>query len=222
MVGAALAKMTTAPNAILVSETGIFDGKVEELPTAVSDTRLGHHASAWLPCYRYCGFLMQKSEKIDLGFLGGAQIDAYGNLNSTCIGDYCCSKTRLTGSGGANGIATYLNTVIVMGHEKRRFVEKLDYVTSPGWIDGTQGRRRLGLPENKGPVAVVTTLGVMRFEDQSKRMFLSEYYPGVTPNEVIEKTGFPIEVSNAVQLEPPDDYLLEMLRKTIDPSHIYV
>jgi glutaconate CoA-transferase subunit B len=88
---------------------------------------------------------MQKSEKIDLGFLGGAQIDIYGNLNSTCIGDYSCSKTRLTGSGGANGIATYVNTVITMRHEKRRFVEKRDYVTSPGWIDGPPWPRETGL-----------------------------------------------------------------------------
>lgn len=222
LIGATLAKLTGAPNSIIISETGIVDGRMEELPAGVSDTRFAYRASAWWPRYLYCGLLMKMHERIDLGFLGGAQIDPYGNLNSTCIGDYHRPKTRLTGSGGANGIATHVNTVIVMRHEKRRFVERVDYVTSPGWVSGPGGRKKAGLPEDSGPVAVVTTLGVMRFHPQTRRMYLSEYYPGVSAAEVVEQTGFPIDVGGAVEAGPPGGDVLELLRNKIDPDHIYV
>lgn len=222
LIGATLAKLTIAPNSVIISETGIIDGRLQEVPIGVSDTRFAYQASVWWPRYRYCGFLMRMSEKIDLGFLGGAQIDPYGNLNSTCIGDYLRPVARFTGSGGANGIAVNTNTVIVMRHEKRRFVEKVDYVTSPGWIDGLEGRIKKGLPGNKGPIAVVTTLGVMRFNDESKRMYLSEYYPGVSIEEIEKNTGFPLDVTRAVKAEPPSIELLEVLRNKIDPEHIYI
>lgn len=221
LIGATLAKFTTAPNSIIMSETGIIDGRLEEVPIGVSDTRFACQASVWWPRYRYCGFIMRMPEKVDLGFLGGAQIDPYGNLNSTSIGDYHSPSTRFTGSGGANGIATNINTVIIMRHEKRRFVEKVDYVTSPGWIDGPAGRKSAGLPENKGPAAVVTTLGVMRFDPESRRMYLSEYYPGVTPEKVREQTGFPIDLSRAVEADAPGEEVLQVLRR-IDRDHLYI
>ena len=221
LVAAALAKFTTAPNSIIISETGIIDGKMEEVPAGVSDMRFGYGASVWFSRYQYCGFLMNLSHKIDLGFLGGAQIDPYGNLNSTSIGDYYHPKARFTGSGGANGIASYLNTIIIMQHEKRRFIEKVDYITSPGWMDANGGRKKYGLPEDKGPIAVVTTLGIMRF-DHNKRMYLSEYYPGVSVSEIIEQTGFPIDVSKAVESEPPSPLALELLRNKIDPNRMYI
>lgn len=221
LVGATLAKMMHAPKSIIISETGIIDGKIGEVPAGVSDTRMAYMASAWIPRHGYSGFLARRFEKIDLGFLGGAQIDPYGNLNSTCIGDYKKPVTRFTGSGGANGIATYLNTVIIMEHEKRRLVEKVDYVTSPGWIDGPNGRKKFGLPENRGPIAVITTLGVMRF-NEDRRMYLSEYYPGVSVDEITEKTGFPLDVSKAVEAKPPDEKTLTLLRTQIDPDHIYI
>lgn len=222
LIGATLAKLTDAPNSIIISETGIIDGQMEQLPSSVSDTRFAYRASAWWPRYRYCGFIMRMPEKVDLGFLGGAQIDPYGNLNSTSIGDYHRPAARFTGSGGANGIATSLNTVIVMRHEKRRFVEKVDYVTSPGWLDGPEGRKKAGLPEDRGPLAVVTTLGVMRFDRESRRMYVSEYYPGVSPAEITEKTGFSIDLSRAAEAEPPGPEVLDLLRNRIDPNHLYV
>jgi len=222
LVGVTLAKLTHAPNSIIISETGIIDGRLEHLPTGVSDTRFAYRASVWWPRYRYCGFLMKMPDKIDLGFLGGAQIDPYGNLNSTCIGDYYRPKARFTGSGGANGIATNLNTVIIMQHEKRRFVEKVDYLTSPGWLGGPEGRRKAGLPENKGPVAVITTLGVMRFHPRTGRMYLGEYYQGVTPQEVIDHTGFSIDVSEAVEMEQPEASAIQLLRQKIDRDRIYI
>ena len=113
-----------------------------------------------------------------VAFIGGAQIDPYGNVNSTCIygkGDYVKPQTRFTGSGGANGIATYCNTIIMMQHQKRRFMEKIDYITSCGWMDGPGGRERAGLPGNRGPQMVVTDLGIMKFDEETKRMYAGEH-----------------------------------------------
>lgn len=223
LVGATLAKNTHAPNARFIFESGFFEGDPLEVPTSVSDQRISHGASVLWPQYRYFGFQALASGRggIDGGFLGGAQIDPYGNLNSTSIGDYRRPRTRFTGSGGANGISTYCDTVIVMKHEARRFVERVDYVTSPGWIDGPGGRAGVGLPPDKGPRAVVTELGVLRF-GPDKRMYLSEYYPGIAPRTVRERTGFPLDISQAVEAEPPEAGVLETLLCTVDPARIMV
>jgi len=223
LVAASLAKNSTAPNVRLCFETGMIDGGPIEVPTSVSDMRISYTASALWPQVLYFGFQANahKKKSIDLGFLGGAQIDAYGNLNSTCIGDYWRPKTRFTGSGGANGIATNFNTVIMMKHQRRRFCEKVDYLTSPGWIDGPDGRKKTGLPE-VGPQAVVTELGIMRFDDTTKRMYLSEYFPGITPQHIQENTGFEIDLSRAVEAQPPSQEVLDILLKKVDPQRLMV
>ena len=192
------------------------------MPTSVSDLRINYQASVLWPQYRYFGFqaLAAKNGAIAAGFLGGAQIDPYGNLNSTCIGDYHRPETRFSGSGGANGIATYCDTVIIMKHEPRRFVEKLDYVTSPGWIDGPDGRARLGL-NDKGPRAVITELGVLRF-GEDKRMYLAEYFPGVSIDTIIERTGFSLDTSRATESEPPSDTVLHTLLTKVDPMRLMI
>ncbi len=157
-----------------------------------------------------------------IAFIGGAQIDPYGNVNSTVIGDYHHPKTRFTGSGGANGIATYVNTIIMMQHEKRRFIEKVDYITSPGWIDGPGGRTRVGIPENVGPQMVVTDKGILKFDEDTKRMYLAGYYPSSSPEDVIENTGFDIDVSRAVELEAPDENVIRLIREEIDPGEAFI
>ncbi|MCD8067558.1 MAG: CoA-transferase subunit beta, partial [Lachnospiraceae bacterium] len=138
LIGATLAKNTHAPNARLIFESGVFEGCPQEVPKSVSDLRVNSGASVLWPQYRYYGFqtLSAITNKIDAGFIGGAQIDPYGNINSTCIGEYGRQTNHFSGSGGANGIATFCDTIIIMTHQKRRFVEKVDYITSPGWIDG--------------------------------------------------------------------------------------
>lgn len=220
LIGGVLAKNTHAPNARLLFETGILEGNPQEVPTSVSDLRLCYQASVLWPQYRFFGFetLGARRGEIDAGFLGGAQIDPYGNLNSTCIGSYSAPDTRLAGSGGANGIATYCDTVIVMKHQRRRFVEKVDYCTSPGWIDGPDGRKKAGLPE-KGPRAVITEYGVFRF-GADKRMYLSELFPDVSVQDVIDNTGFEIDVSRAVPAEAPDSAVLKVLEEKVDPMHL--
>jgi glutaconate CoA-transferase subunit B len=219
LIGATLAKNTHAPDAHLIFESGLYEGNPQEVPTSVSDLRLNYHASVLWPQYRYFAFqsVYAKRGVIDKGFLGGAQIDPYGNINATSIGDYRAPKSRFTGSGGANGIATYCDTVIMMKHEARRFCEKVDYVTSPGWVDGPDGRAKAGLNPDKGPRAVVTELGVFRFGDD-KRMYLAEYFRGVTPQQVQENTGFEIDLSKAVEAEPPTEEVLTILTTKVDPA----
>lgn len=223
LIGGTLAKNTHAKNAHLIFETAMFEGNPQEVPTSVSDLRITYQASVLWPQYRYFGFqtMTSRTGAIDAGFLGGAQIDPYGNLNSTCIGDYYKPLTRFTGSGGANGIATYCDTIIVMKHEKRRFIEKVDYITSPGWIDGLDGRAARGLDPNKGPRAVVTELGIMRF-DESRRMYLSEYFPGVNIQDILENTGFGIDISRAVESAPPEPDVLEILMRKVDPMRLMI
>lgn len=223
LIGGALAKNTHAKNARLIFETAIFEGNPQEVPTSVSDLRNTYQASVLWPQYRYFGFQILSSRRnaIDAGFLGGAQIDPYGNLNSTCIGEYEHPKTRFTGSGGANGIATYLDTIIIMKHEKRRFTGKVDYITSPGWIDGPDGRKNRGLPPGKGPRAVVTELGIMRF-GEDKRMYLDEYYPGVSVDAVVENTGFALDTSRARESRPPEPEVLDILLNKVDRMRLMV
>ncbi|MCD8350861.1 MAG: hypothetical protein LUC93_09655 [Planctomycetaceae bacterium] len=223
LIGATLAKNTHAPDTNLIFETALFEGSPQEVPTSVSDLRNCYHASVLWPQYRYFGFqaLSMRSGAIDCGFLGGAQIDPYGNLNATSIGDYWKPETRFTGSGGANGIATHCDTIIVMKHEKRRFCEKVDYVTSPGWLDGKDGRAKAGLPPDKGPRAVVTELGVLRF-DEGRRMYLAEVFPGATVQEIQENTGFELDVSHAVEAEVPSEAVLSILRDKVDPLRLMI
>lgn len=224
LVGAALAKNTHAPNASLVFETALFEGNPQEVPTSVSDLRITNGCSVLWPQYRYFGFQSIYANRgvIAGGFLGGAQIDPYGNLNSTCIGDYRDPASRFTGSGGANGIANYCDTIIIMKHQKRRFCEKVDYVTSIGWGDGPDGRAKVGLSPDHGPRAVVTELGILKFDDVTKRMYLAEYFPGVTIEEIVENTGFEIDTSRAVESEKPSDEVLDVLLNKVDPLRMMV
>jgi len=224
LIGATLAKNTHAPNAHLIFETALFDGNPQEVPTSVSDLRVSYQASVLWPQYRYFGFqaLSYYKKTVDCGFLGGAQIDPYGNLNSTCIGDYFHPKTRFTGSGGANGIATYCDTVIIMKHEKRRFVNNVDYITSPGWGDGPDGRAKLGLPPEKGPKAVITELGIMRFHNETKRMYLAEYFPGISIEQIEENTSFEMDLSQAVEAKAPTKEVLDILKNKVDPQRIMI
>ena len=224
LIGATLAKNTHAPNAHLIFETALFEGNPQEVPTSVSDLRINYQSSVLWPQYRYFGFqsLSVRSNAIAAGFLGGAQIDPYGNLNSTCIGDYHHPKTRFTGSGGANGISTYCDTIIIMKHQKRRFVPKVDYITSPGWIDGPDGRANAGLNPSKGPRAVVTEMGIMRFDNDTKRMYLAEYFPGVKIQDIIDNTGFEINTGHAVESEKPSEAVLNVLLNKVDPMRIMI
>ena len=225
LIGASLAKRVYAPKCNLIVESGLMDCAPIEVPRSVGDCRFMAHCSVQWPNVRFIGFeaneWLHDTDRL-IAFIGGAQIDPYGNVNSTCIGDYNHPKTRFTGSGGANGIATYSNTIIMMQHEKRRFMKSIDYVTSPGWIDGPDGRAKKGLPTNRGPQMVVTDRGIMKFDEKTKRMYLAGYYPTSSPEDVIENTGFDIDVSRAVKLDAPDPEVIRMIREEIDPGQAFI
>ena len=228
LIGASLAKRAVCPSCHPIVESGLMDCDPVEVPRSVGDNRFMAHCAVQWPNIRFVGFEANEwlhDEDRLVAFTGGAQIDPYGNVNSTCIfgkGDYLQPTTRFTGSGGANGIATYCNTIIMMQHQKRRFMDHVDYITSCGWMDGPGGRERAGLPGNRGPQMVVTDLGIMKFDEETKRMYLAYYYPFSSPEMVQENTGFEIDVSRAELMEGPSPEIIRLIREEIDPGQAFI
>jgi len=221
MLGAMLAQHTNAPNCVIVFEAGAVDCKLAHLPMSVGDPRTMRFASTATGLLDVFSTVLQRGF-IDVGFLGGAQVDMYGNINTTCIGEYGHPEVRFPGSGGSGDIACLSKrTIIIAVHEKRRFPERCDYITSPGLIDGPDGRKRAGLPWG-GPSAVITTLGVLRFDELTKRAYLASYHPGVTPEQVQENTGFELDVSRGEETEPPAEAEIRVLREKVDPEGIFL
>lgn len=217
MAATALAMHTHAPNLNYIVETGIGDLMPVHASLSVADTRL---LGAAKPSFvrnilEALGFLVQRG-LADLGFLGGAQIDMYGNLNATCVGDYAKPKKRFPGSGGANPIASCAKRVLVIiRHEKRRFLERVEYITSPGHLQGGDSRRAAGL-RGGGPDRVITDMGIMDFEPESKRMRVISLHPGITREKIQEATGFPLLFAAEVAVTaPPSPEELNILRTKI-------
>lgn len=221
MLAAMAAKHISAPNSVIFFETGAMDSMLEEIPLAVADPRvmLGAAVNGGL-ADSFATMQNRVTGKHVVGILGAAQIDRYGNLNSTAIGDYVRPDVRFSGSGGACDVASFVDrTIIFMQHERRKFVPKVDYLTSPGWLDGPDGRRKAGLP-GKGPTAVITNLAIMGFDDQTREMFLEAYFPQTTPAEILENMGFAVDVSRAIQISPPSEEELRILRERCDPQRL--
>lgn len=221
MLAATAAKRLYRSKIIVFFETGGIDPVLEEIPMAVADLRVMHGTS--LNAGLIEAFSIVGHKKLHtIAFLGAAQIDRYGNLNTTSIGEYLRPVTRFPGSGGAGDASALASCIITfMHHEKRRFVEKLDYLTSVGWYRGSDTRRDIGLKRG-GPLAVVTDLGVMKFDESTKEMYLAEFYPGVTIARIIQETGFTIDVSRAKEALPPDESELRILREEVDPEGLII
>lgn len=219
LLAAVAAKKINAPGAVVFFETGGIDPSLDELPLAVADPRVMSGTSLNSGLIEAFSILGHRRLRT-IAFLGAAQIDRYGNLNSTVLEDYRRPKARFAGSGGACDAASLAwGVIIFMKHEKRRFVEKLDYFTSPGWLTGSDSRRKAGFTRG-GPLAVVTDYGVMQFADESKEMYLAEFYPGISPHQVAFHTGFDMDVSRAVEAIPPNEDELTVLRTEIDPQRL--
>lgn len=221
LAAACLAKLIHAPNLLLCFEAGgIGPERLPRLPLTVGE---GITAERALESGSMLNIMAMASRGvIKYGFLGGAQIDPYGNLNSTVIGDYARPKARFPGSGGANdiGSACY-RTLIIMKHEKRRFLEKVDFVTTPGYLSGPGSREAAGLARNSGPYRVISTLGVMGFHHATQRMELIKTFPGVTREAIQAETGFELGISDALaELAPPTARELELLRTEVDPMGV--
>ena len=219
MLAAMAAKNINAPKSIIFFETGAIDSKLEDLPLAVGDSRIMYQASSNGGLLDSFAFMQNRfTAKNIVGILGAAQIDIYGNLNSTVIGDYLEPDVRFSGSGGACDVASFVSKIIIfMKLEKRKFKTKLDYLTSPGYLDGPHGRQKAGLPEG-GPYRVITDMGIMGFDDKSKEMFLRGYYPGISPGKILENMEFNVDISRAKKVDAPTLDELTLLREKCDPQ----
>lgn len=221
MLAASLAQAMHAPNLVPVFEFGGTGAILEKLPLAVGDMRTYNKGIA---ASGICD-IMETSQRgfIEFGFLGGAQIDRYGNLNSTQIGLYKSLKVRLPGSGGANDVGTACwRTIAIMIHDKKRFVEEIDFLTTPGYLTGPGAREEAGLPRGTGPYRVVTNLCTMGYDEESKEMKLLSLNPGITIEQVIENTGFDLHVADEIMHNaPPTEEELYILREKIDPDGLY-
>jgi glutaconate CoA-transferase subunit B len=222
MLAASLAKKLYNPDLIAIFEFGGIGASLEDLPRAVGEARTFYRA---MVATGICD-VMETAQRglIEYGFLGGAQIDPYGNLNTTVIGDHDKPKVRLPGSGGANDVGSLCwHTIAIMKHEKKRFIEKVDFVTTPGYLNGPGGREWAGLPVGTGPYRVVTDLALLGYDDETKRMKLLAINPGVTVEQVIENTGFELIIPPKVtQNEPPSADELRVLRTEVDPGKLYI
>ncbi len=222
MLAASLAQKMHAPNLAPLFEFGGTGAILEKLPLAVGDMRTynkGLHASGILD-------IMESAQRgfVEYGFLGGAQIDPYGNLNTTVIGDHDHPKVRLPGSGGGNDVGSFCwRTIIIMRQSARSFVPKVDFLTTPGYLTGPDAREKAGLPKGAGPYRVVTDLGVMDFDENTRRMRLMALNPGVTVDQVKENTGFELIVPESVgRNEEPTDEELRILREDVDSERLYI
>ena len=222
LLASALARVTHAPGLTVVVEGGAIGLEVEpgRLPISTNEMRAARRAFA-LPSITQI-FLYAQRGYFDYGFLGGAQIDPYGNINTSVIGPVDRPKVRLPGSGGACDIACLCREImIVTRHERRRFVERLDFVTSPGQVDGEGGRRGAGLLFGR-VTAVVTDLALMDFDPTSGRMRVGALQPGADRDQVIEQTGFALDVApDAGRLEAPTEHELTLLRG-LDPARVFL
>src|SRR5712671_6084966 len=191
---AMLAQRTNAPDLVVFFESGGVGPQLPTMPISVGDSRTfyrGLMATSMADVMETC-----QRGMMDYTFLGGAQIDAFGNLNSTMIGsDYARPKVRLPGSGGANDLASLCwRILVVTNHDPRRFVAKLDFLTTPGYLSGPGAREAAGLPPGTGPYRVITDLALLGYYEQTRRMEVLSLHPGISLDQVRQATGFTLEV----------------------------
>jgi len=216
---AMLAQKTHAPNLVICFEAGGVAPKLPTMPISVGDSRTFHKAvmaTSMAEVMQFC-----QRGMMDYTFLSGAQIDPYGNLNSTLIGGtYQKPKVRLPGSGGACDLASFCwRTLIIMRHDAKKFVPKLDFLTTPGYLTGPGAREAVGLPRGTGPHRVITELAVLDFHPVTRRMRILSLHPGVTQEQVQAATGFPLEEPEKIsETVPPTEEELRILREEVDPA----
>ena len=217
-----LARRTIAPELELVYESGVFGAQPARLPLSIGDPTLVSGAtSVTSMADLFMNYL--QGGLIEAAFLGAAQIDRYGNLNSTVIGDYANPKIRLPGSGGACEIAIHAKKFfLITPLSKRTFVEKLDFTTSPGHLNGKKNERNeMGMP-GEGPKLVVTNKAIFIFDQESREMTLQSLHPGVTFDEVQAEISWPLKsVSDLEETLAPTDEELRIMREELDPDGIY-
>ncbi len=220
LLAATLAQRVHAPGLTILFEGGVIGPFIVpgELPPSTNEQRCTKRANMVLPITDV--LLLLQRGYVDVGFMGGAQIDRFGNLNSSFIGDPDNPKIRLPGTGGGNDISSLTQMIVAMRHEKRRFVPEVDFVTSPGFLRGGTSRTDNGLIAG-GMYRVVTDLAILGFDAEAKTMKVEALHPGVDPDEVRENTGFELAIDRHVaRTEPPQEDELAVLRN-LDPERLY-
>jgi glutaconate CoA-transferase subunit B len=207
-----LARLTHAPDIVLIYESGTIGTKPDVLPLSIGDGELAETADAVVSVPEMFRYWLQGG-RIDVGFLGAAQLDRYGNINTTVIGPYDKPKVRLPGSGGASEIATSAGEVFVMLRQgARAFVDRLDFITSAGFLSGGNSRAQAGIP-GKGPTRVITDLGILEPDPATRELTLTTLHPGITVEQAIAATGWPLKVASEIAVTaPPDAIELRTLR----------
>ena len=217
-----LARATHAPNLVLIYESGAVGASPSRLPVSIGDPALV--TGSLMVCGMADVFqLFLQNGRIEVGFLGGAQVDRYGNINTTVIGSYERPAVRLPGAGGAAEIAVHARrTLIVAKLNPRAFPEQVDFVTSPGQGRGGRGRRALGMP-GAGPVKVITDKGILEADPATGEMVLAALYPGVTADHVQAGVGWPLaRRPRLADVVPPTGADLHLLRDVLDPKKLYL
>ncbi len=220
---AMLAQMTQSPNLTILFEAGGIAPLLPSMPISVGDSRTtykGLKSTSMAEIMEFC-----QAGIVDYCFLGGAQIDQYGNLNSTMIGtDYNKPITRFPGSGGANDLASLCwKTMVVTPQNQKRFAKKVDFVTTPGYLQGGNSRTEAGLPVNTGPYKVITDIGVYGYHPETRQMMLLSLHPGKTLDDVKNNAEFEILIPEKYEItEEPTDFELKILREKVDPNGLVI
>lgn len=226
VLAANLAGKTHAPRLISAYEGGFLRGTPSpSVAFAIDDPVLATGAD--MTGDMHATMSMMYRGEVEYAFLGGAQVDKYGNINSTGIGDFDDNREEfkyIVGSGGANDMGSNGHkTIIMMPHTPKKLVEEVDFLTTPGYLDGPGSREEVGLPPDTGPETVITTKGILKFDEETKEAYLQAHYPGEDIEEIKRQTGWDLDVADDVyEVEPPRGEQLELLREDIDPEGLYL
>jgi len=221
MVASFLAKTTHAPDMTLLFELGVIDPEPIHTGVGIADPRVWRRAKVLSSFIDILGMVLHRG-RVDVGFLGGLETDQFGNLNTTLIGDPKGRFRHMVGSGGANDIASCAKkTVLIMRQEERKFRESISFVTSPGFVDGGDSRKKAGL--DGGPSRVITDKAIYGFHPETKRMMLMSIHPGNTLSDVTSTLGFRPGIPDQIPFtEPPTQEQLRLIREVIDPERMYM
>lgn len=221
VVASFLAKQTHAPNMTILFELGVIDPQPVDPGVGLADPRVWYRANVLSSFVDILGEVLHRG-RVDVGFLGGLEVDQYGNLNTTLIGDPKGKFRHMIGSGGANDIASCAKrTIIIMRHEERKLKKIISFITSPGFLTGEDSRVKAGL--TGGPSRVITDKAIFSFHPETKQMMLASVHPGITLQDVLGNMGFaPVVPAQVPYTEPPTQEQVRLIREVIDPMHMYM
>jgi acyl CoA:acetate/3-ketoacid CoA transferase beta subunit len=221
MIAAMLAQRTHAPGLLIIFEAGGIGPQIPVLSISVGDSRTFYKAVGASSMHDVMS--VSQAGYLDYGFLGAAQLDRFGNINTTVIGPHDAPIARLPGSGGANDVGSFCHrTIIIMHQDRRKFADRLDFITTPGYLTGPGARERVGLPADTGPYRVITQLGVYGFDAATREMYLVAVHPGVTVEEIQANSSFPIPVSAQLTTSPAPTAEQQRILQEIDPAGLLI